>query len=416
MNIRYGFAAGISLAATLMFCGLSEAQSAAQPLLQLAPDQSRYEAKGLPLGSFRLFPTLLLRAAHDSNVYRSDVTPIDDYFFTIDPSLFLKSNWGRHMLEFRAGMNQYLYGQLTHENHTDLDASADGRLDMAEGLTATASASYDIAHEARSSPDMPVDAFKPTRYADFHATAEIDHARGPFDLGAGGTFDRYIFDQTLLTGGGALDNKDRNRSEYNIFAKAGYEFSPGYAAFLRATYDERSYELPADINGFDRNSTGIRLDAGLDVQLTRLIEGSLYAGYLNQDYKAPLKTVHGVDYGAGLTWYATPLATFRLTARHMIDETTIANAAATDQQSVKLGVDYAFRHDLVLTADGGYERDRFAGIGRTDETVSADLGAKYLMNEYMYLSLGYAYANRASSISIFHYSDNTVMLGLGLQL
>jgi hypothetical protein len=406
--------AQVQPAAPVPDAGAAPAQS--PETFVLATDQSRFQAKGLPLGTFRLFPTLDLDAAYDDNVYRTDTSRTSDWYFTLSPAFSLNSDWGRHMLKIRAKLDQYFYRQINHESHTDFESSAIGRLDILEGLWVDATASYAMLHEPRSSADMPSNALKPTRYTDLHANTDIHHSLGPFGVSAGATFDQYLYNPTDLVGGTKLDNQDRNRTEYGFYGKADYEFSPGYAAFVRGSYNIRSYELGVDANGFDRNSTGYRIDAGLDIKVTDLIEGNVFGGYLDQRYRTPLRPVNGFDYGAGLSWYPTPLITVNLTAQHLVDETTIANAAANERQIVNLGVNYAFRHDIVLQAGVGYDSDRYPGASRTDRTISANVGAKYLMNEYLFWTARYQYSHRASSLSGLGYGDNTVLVGLGLQL
>ena len=381
-----------------------------------AADHSLFSAKGLPLGTFRLFPTFELGGNYDDNVFRTDTAKAGDWFFTINPTLLLTSEWSRHMLRLRVSYDDYIYDRLTDESRADFTSAADGRLDLGDGITVSATTGYSLLHESRTSADLPSNALKQTRYSDFHAGLDIDHSVGRLGVRGGGTFDRYEFDPTLLSDGTQFDNRDRNRDEYEIYLKGDYEFSPGYAAFLRVAYNDRRYELNPDFLGFDRNNDGYRADAGLDMRLTNLIDGSLYVGYLRQDYKAPLRPVSGLDYGASLRWYATELVVVTLSAKHTVDETTLANVAGSDVQSVQLSADYSFRHDIILTAGLGYSVDRFSGAGRSDDILSADIGAKYFMNEYVYWKLGYQYSHRTSTIPAFGFSDNTAMITLGLQL
>ena len=407
---------GTTLAICLL-AGTARAQSEAPPAGVSAPsDQADYVAKGLPLGGFRLFPALTSTPAYDDNVYRTDTALQDSFYDVLSPTLDLKSQWSRHSLELMAGLDQYWYRSLRHEDHLDYHVAGNGRLDILRGLTANTDVSYTSRHEQRTSEDLPTSALTPTRYTVFHGSADIEHAIGRFGLRAGGRYDRYRFDATALAGGGRLDNTDRNRSEYSAYANADYEFSPGYAVFLRGTYDDRSYQLKVDRNGLDRDSRGYRIDAGLDMLVTRLIQGNFFLGYSRQDYKAPLKAVSGFDYGAKLTWYPTPLITVHLNGERTIHETTIVNASANDERKVDTEIDYAFRRNVILLASGGYASDVYAGAGRTDDTVLAGVGAKYLANEYMQWNLRYDYSSRSSPLPVFRYTDNMVQLGLTLQL
>lgn len=379
-------------------------------------EQARYAAKGLPLGAFRLFPAFAFTDVYDDNVFRKDTGRQDDFFVVVSPALDLVSQWSRHMIEFKASLDHYEYRDQGHEDRTNFDAGMDGRLDLLRGLTAEGSVSYRQLHELRTSQDLSAIALTPALFKILHADGNISRSLGKFSLTVGGSYDRYRFDPTKLAGGVSVSNKVRNRRQYEIYAKAGYEFSPGYAVFLRGSYNDRSYELKADTNGFDRDSNGYRIDAGFDVALTRLIEGNVFAGYLHQSFKSPLSDVTGVDYGVGLDWYPAELVTVHLKAQRIVGDTTLINASSNDARNVKGQVDYAFRRNVVVEANAGYENDDFSGSGRTDKIATVGAGAKYLANEYLLFNLKYDYTHRSSGLAGLGYSDNTVMLGVGLQL
>lgn len=407
----------INCALIALLAGLSAAPAGAQDTSGIdTAQQGAPPAPGVPLGSFRLHPSLNFYDGYDDNVYRTNTTPLDSFLVTINPALTLASNWGEHEFEIDADLYQYLYRNATDENHTNFDVGGGGRLHVADGWQVDGRASYTATHELRTSEDLSLNAITPTRYTVLHADADMVHARGRLSLRIGGRYDEYNFDPTKLIGGTLLDNSDRNRQVYEGYVKGDYEFSPGYSAFLRASYNHRKYVLPLDRYGIDRNSDGYRIDAGVDMLVTRLIEGNVFAGYSIQRYNAPLGQIGGLDYGVKLTWYPTELLTIHLNGQRTIGETTIVNAAADDEKTISGEVSYAFRRDISLRADAGYINDHYSGAGRTDDTVQAGVGAKYFANEYMSWDLHYQHSNRRSALSAFRYSDNTVMLGILLRV
>ena len=367
---------------------------------------------GLPVGGFRLHPSLNFYDGYDDNIYRTNTNQLDTFLVTINPSFTLASNWGEHEFEIDGDLTQYLYRNATDENHTDFDVGGGGHLHIANGWVADGRASYTGTHELRTSEELPQNAVSPTRYTVLHADADMVHARGRLSLRIGGRYDEYAYDPTKLVGGTLIDNGDRNRQMYEGYVKADYEFSPGYSAFVRASYNDRKYDLALDRYGIDRNSHGYRIDAGVDMLVTRLIEGNAFAGYSVQRYNAPLGNIGGLDYGVKLTWYPTRLLTVHLNGERTIAETIIANAAADDEKTISGEVDYAFRRDISLRADAGYISDHYSGAGRTDETVQVGTGARYIANEYMTWDFHYQYSQRRSALTTYRYDDNTVMLGI----
>jgi len=213
----------------------------------MARPRPDYDPLGIPVGGFMLFPQLTLDGIYDSNVFRTTDNLLDDYYFTFSPSLRLRSNWGLNSLEFYGGTNAYQYLRYSHENLADWNVGTDGRYDIAHGIAVYANGAVSEVHESLASPNVIGNQQSPTRYYDKHAdvSATVQPNRLGFNLG--GTFDRYDYVDTLLIGGGLEDNNDRNFDDYQAYARAFYEFSPGYTFFLRTSYESRQFDQRAGI-------------------------------------------------------------------------------------------------------------------------------------------------------------------------
>lgn len=384
-----------------------------QPVGVMERPRPDYDAKGLPIGSFRLRPALDVGAAYDDNVYRTATAKQHDFFYTVTPSFDLKSDWSRHLLELSGSFTRDQYNSRRSENRNDWYVAGNGRLDIERDAALTANGSYTVQHEPRYSADQPGTAAEPTQYAILHGGSTLSYTPNRFGLEVGGSYDRYDFDPTKLIGGGVFDNRDRNRDQYRGTAKVSYEFAPGYALFLRGTYDTRRFDTAA---GQARDSHGYRADAGAKMFLTHLLQGEIFVGFVSQKFKAPFRSVSAVDYGATLHWYATPLMTVHLSASRLFHDTTIAGASATDDQSVSLAVDYELLRDLILQAHVDVTDSRFLGTARDDKLLETGLTAKYLINRYLSADAGYAYQRRSSSAAGQGFTDNLFQAGLHFQL
>ena len=375
-----------------------------------------YDAKGLPLGGFRLYPTLEVDAAGDTNVYRTDSGTSGDAYFTIAPNLDLKSDWTNNLVEITAAVSHYRYVRNDTESRTDWNLGGHGRLDILRGTTLDGEVDYASTHEPRYSPDQPGNAAEPTHYSNVHAEGAFTRNDGQLGFTFGGTFDRLDYDATPLVGGGVLNNNDRDEKKYSLKGRVSLELSEGYVFFVRGTYNNRAFDLQLDRNGFNRGSHGYSADGGAEFRLTDLLQGEAYLGYAEQDFHDPLPNVGGIDFGAKLTWYPDALYTVHLSAQRRFTDTTIFGASVSDDRVVELGVDYELMRDLILQGAVSYTSSRFAGAGRNDTVWGASLQAQYLINRNMRAVLGYDFSNRASSVPFQGYRDNTVHLGLKLGL
>ncbi len=379
-------------------------------------DRPDYDAKGLPLGGFRLRPALDVGVNTDDNVFRTETGAESDIYYTIAPSLDLKSQWSRHSLELTAGLTRYQYTKHGSENRTDWNVGAKGQLDVLRGAVIDGATSYQVLHEPRSSPNEPGNAARPTEYSLYHAETSATYQPNRFGLSAGAHFDRYDYNPTPLVGGGTLNNGDRNRNQYGAFVKASYEMAPGYAVFLRGSYDRHVYDQTIDQYGFDHNSHAYHADAGVNFFATHLIQGELFAGYVNESFENPFKNISTFDYGAALHWYATPLMTFHLTASRAFDDTTLVGASISDDKRFGAAMDYELLRDLIIQTHVSYTDSKFEDIARDDKILEAAFNVKYLINRYMSANAGYVFSRRNSSVPGQGFTDNSVMATLHLQL
>lgn len=380
----------------------------------MARPRPEYDPMGIPVGGFLLFPQLTVDGTYDSNVFRTPETELDDYFFTFSPSLRLRSNWGRHSLEFYGGVDAYEYLKYTQENLADWDTGADGRYDIAEGISLYGNGLVAEEHESLASPNVLGNQKSPTRYYDKHA--EVSATAQPNRLGfsAGGSFDHYDYLNTPLIGGGQEDNGDRDFDDYQAFAKSFYDLSPGYSLFLRTSYESRQFDQYFDRNGLHRSSTGYHADAGGDLQLSHLVSGEVYLGYLKYDFSGPLLNVGGLDYGAKLDWLATPLITVHLEGGRMLNQVILVGASIQDSQSVGVSADYEFRRNLIVQARADYVDSSYPGIVRHDKAPDAGIGVKYLLTQLLSLEANYTYTGRSTNALGGSFHDNEITVGINL--
>ena len=379
-----------------------------------------YDAKGISLGGFRLFPELQLSENYDSNVFRQP-TDQDDYFFEATPELKLQSQWGRHFLELYSGADYYNYSRFSAEDLTDWNVGGDGRLDISHAAVVSAGAYYSETHEPWSSPNNLIGfQAKPNRYHQTHADVSSTFQPNRLGITLGGSYDRYDWLNTAALGGGTINNHDRDLDEYQAYAKAFYDFSPGYSVFLRGSYDTRQYDQDFDRSGLHRSSNGYRVDGGVDVQVTHLIAGEVFAGYLQQNFSqnvpTPLPDVTGFNYGLNLDWYATPRLTFHITGQRQLENVIIVGASVADDRNIGASADFEILYNLIGQAHLQYTEGRFVGTSRTDRMPDAGVGLKFLLDRYASLNLNYDWSQRSSTSPGVGYTDNLVSLGLRLQI
>jgi hypothetical protein len=374
-----------------------------------------YDAVGVPVGGLTLYPTLAAGVSYDDNIFRGPAA-VADTIFSLSPRLDLRSNWDRDAVQ--------LYGQLDHlayvdqgtESRTNWMLGGGGRKDLDAGSFLSGEGFYFDTHEARTSPDLALTALSPTHYRRGHADSLATGQFSRFTLSATVTYDRFDFDSTQLIGGGLLDNADRNRNVYQITGRTAYELAPDQAVFAQFTYDRRDFDQLLDRNGFNRNSDGYRVDLGVAMMVTPLVQATGYVGLLQQNHAAPLRDTSTMDFNLKLDWFATELMTAHLTASRILDDTTLAGASSVDVRQIGASLDYELLRQLILQPHFNYYDQKFDGITRDDRVTAAGLEARYLLNTNLAAYADYAFQKRDTNAVGRAYNDNLFTFGVRTQL
>jgi hypothetical protein len=406
------------IAAVVLTAGVSAAQADEQDTRGSVTSRPRpaYDAVGVHAGGFTVFPSATVSEKYDDNIYATDTNTTDDFITALGAAVDVNSNWSRHALNFTSGVTQYIYADNSDENRLDWNVGVDGRLDVTRDTQVAANMSYSQLHEDRGDPNSPAAAVEPTEYTLFDAGGSVSQHFNRLLVKVNGGYSNYNYDDVLSTAGTVIDQDDRDRVEYVEGLRLGYDVSPDTNVYVEGTLNQRNYDTsPLPTN---RDSDGYSVVAGSEFRLSNLAQGSIYGGYQSQSYddSALYPSVDGLRYGADVEWYATALTTVTFTADSSIQETTTGGASGFLSQSVGVRVDHELLRNVLLNGSLGYTDDDYTGISRTDDTVRAGLGLKYLLNRNLSLGLGYDYTDKDSDAAGNDYTRNVVGVTLTGQL
>jgi hypothetical protein len=384
----------------------SQAQTPADVLQRGASvmDRPRPELDplGVRAGSFLIFPEVEAGTAYQSNVYATPDDEVSDFIFTLSPSVVAQSDFTRHSLTFEAGAEIGRYLDETSENYIDYRAAAAGRFDVGARGAATGRVAHIRNHEERGDPDEEFSAAEPVEYSSTLGEVGYRHTFNRVTAGVGASAEWIDYDDVTLIDGTNSDQDDRDRWVYSTNARLGYEIQSGFEAFVRGTYSVIEY----DREDIARDSDGYEIVVGSDFDLTGLLTGTAYVGYLARDFDNPaFEDPSGLAFGLDLDWALT---------QRTIEESTSTSSRERTQFGV--GVDHELLRNLILQADAVYRLDDFVGSPREDDFYTIGLGALYTLNRNFYGRAGYIYETRESNVSRFDYDDNIISLSIGARL
>lgn len=376
-----------------------------------AQDGDYYDANGVNLGGFTLYPSLTARVGHDDNVYAQPANEVSDTYYSLSPSLTLSSNWSRHELSLNLQNTNTWYSENSSEDTSDWTFGADGRIDVSYATSIHARAMYGMLTESRGDSSAVGNAAEPTEYDRFDGYVELRHRFNRLGVAVGGGLTTFDYDDVSAIGGGTIDNDARDRDVLLGQAEVNYAISPDTRVFLRGTYNDRQYDQQPPAVAVNRDSSGYEIAGGLQFDVTRLISGEISGGYLEQEYDA-LPDVDGLSYGASLNWELTRLTTVTISADRAVEETNQAGASGYLSSTVGAGVVHELTRSISLNANASFSNNDYEGSAREEDVWTAGVGAEYDLNRYLSASVGYGFDTRESSLANADYDRNKIWFGL----
>lgn len=374
-----------------------------------------YDAAGVRAGSFMIYPQASYTGTYNDNIYAAPNNEVDDYVSTLKAGVDVNSTWSRHALNLTGTIAKSLYADNSDENRLDWNVGGNGRVDVTRNTNFAAGIDYSQNHEDRGSPNSPAAASEPIQYKLFSTEAKFHQGFNRLYAELGGKYSNYDYKDGTTVGGANLDQDFRDRDEWNESLRLGYMVSPDTSLFVEGSLNQRNYDQAPPVVAVNRDSNGYAIVGGAQFRLTNLAQGEIFAGYQEQDYDA-LSDISGLNYGASVQWFVTPLTTVTFNAASNIEETIATAASGYTSNSASAVIDHELFRNVILSGNVGYTNDDFEGIARTDDTINAGLGVKYLVNRNADIRVGYDYTDRNSDATGLDYTRNEIGFTLNLKL
>lgn len=409
------FAGALTIGAAGAAAGEKAPGGVAPEKVQTAQQSKQPEpSKGYRAASFIFNPAIDVSEYYDDNIFATRTNEKSDFITVISPSVTVDSDWQEHQLRMSGGVDVGRYAGHTAEDYTDYWAGADGRFDITRKTNLFAGGRYTRSHEGRESPDDIV-GLEPTTYDLINGYAGGFHRFDKLSIRIGGTYRRYNFDDTPALNT-TINNDDRDRNMYTGGANVSYDIGSGFRVFGEAAVDLRRYDSRVDDNGFDRDSDGYRLSAGLRFNRETL-KGRVFAGYIDQNYDDPALTdISTPTVGGNVSWSVSPETTLSGYVTRSVDETTLDGASAALSTGGGVNVDHALTQAITGNLNASFYDFDYEGIDRDDNLLSLGAGLRFQLTPHVYMSPTWRFNHRMSNIETAEYYNNIFMLRLGAHL
>lgn len=396
----------------------------AQPIPPVAADKPMtppamgidpYAPTGFTAGNFVIKSAVELTTGYDSNparIPRGTGSP----FVVVAPVVSARSQFDRHQLNADVRAAYVDDTQLQRLSHPTVDARVNGRYDFTD--TTALNGEGHVALDA----DDPGTARFTGRFAKIPLVSTTGGSVGvtqkfdPVEVSVRGAVDHLQFQNVLLTNGQILSNQDRNFNQYAVQSRASYALTNEFHPFIDVAVDQRVHELPVDMLGFRRDSTGTAVEGGVTFAITDKLTGDAAIGYLVRQYQdMMLRPVSGFIADANLMYQFTRETTLQFGAKSQVAEIAEAGISGVLKRDVTVELDHQFQPWLVGTLMTGYGADVFVGSTRVDNRYFVDLGMLYKVSRLLQLKANLRQEMTRSNVMENNFNATIVSVGARVQ-
>jgi hypothetical protein len=403
----------IAAAALLSVAGARAAQ--AQTVTPSPLPGEDHQPLGLRAGGFVMFPSVETGVAATDNVFQATQGERGDSGYFVAPSMRIESEWVRHSFTLDASSRHLYYFNNPSEDELEFDISADTVIDVRGDTKVELEGSYALEQEGRGDVDVPGAAAEPPNEHTIDGSATVTHEFNRLEISVEGAAEVNIFEDVDLIGGGQQNNSDRDFTEYEGTLRLGYEISPRLQPFVSAAYSLRRHKQEIDDNGLRRDSDGVELEAGVEIEVSSVLSGELAVGYVHRDFEdGALLDIDGVTFQGTLLWTPSAITTVTFTASTDVEETSSGTLSGSIERRFGVSVTHQLRRNLMLGGNVDYTFEDFTGGSLEEETVFLALGLTYQLNRAVAFRLGYSYEDFKSNAGRA-YTENRFLAGLLVQ-
>jgi len=376
--------------------------------LEKATDQPLREPRGVHAGGFMVYPRIEIQEKYEDNIFATKNDRASDLITVITPSISIESTWSRHGLGLQA------FGQFSHfaehgtEDSEQGGVSLTGRVDITGDDYVSEFLSFSREAQDRSETD-DTGSRHPPIFNRYIAHTRYAHQFNDFEFRLDGQMQRFDYIAGF--------DFDRDRLEFDIEPRLSYQMSPYLTPFVQVGYLDRNFDAPINRDGVDPDSRTYDATLGMGFALDPALTGEIAAGVFRTDFDdSTLDPVTSPLVEGTLTWDVTRLTTITgaVSRREAVTSTSENSSKIVSAASVR--IDHELLRNVLVDGEVRYRNEAFQDSSRVDNRFDVEIGGTYLLNPNASVSLDYRYTNRLSNVDAGDFTENSVLLSVGLKM
>ena len=359
-----------------------------------------YEAQGIGLGGFLLYPKLETGIGYSDNVFNTPTNTRSDAYAEIDPELRLQSRWSNHDLRVTGGLDLRRFFKETIRNQSGYHARVDGRYDITRESNVVGFAQVRRDYQNQFYSSVPDSAIQPAQYVQVTAGARGTTRFGRVRGMLAADVNNFNFDDITLATGTVFNLDIRDRTVVRGAGRLEYALTPATAVFGEIDLSSINHRVDTIAPGIpNRDGSEARVLGGVSFDLSALVRAQIGAGYIRRGFAADnvYRTISNFTYDARVEYFPSGLTTISLAAVRSIEEAINATSSGYVANTFELRADHELLRNFILTAAAGYQMNDFVGIDRNDDFLSVRGEGTFMFAPELGVKAGVRYLDRNSS-------------------
>ncbi|EFL88786.1 outer membrane beta-barrel protein [Ahrensia sp. R2A130] len=340
-----------------------------------------YAPLGIRRGSFTLFPVLTQSFGYTTN---ANDTPEADAagFSRSQADLTAISDWSRHQLTIRGTGSYQTFFDTEADDTPTLEGDVELRLDHSRALTATYGVSANWTTESISSNNLSgVAVSEEPGLLQYGARGQLDYQPGALGVTLRGSVDRLEAEDVALSGGGTLDQSDRDFILALAAIRTTWTESAVLQPYAEVEIGRRAFDKEVDSNGERRTADILALRAGVAFDGGEKWTGSAELGYRIERLDDPrLENLEGFTFDGTLNWSPRRFTQVSANLQTQANTSTVAGESGSLTYAGTLGVTQDLRENLSINAQAGLAFQDFTGSQADETTLQVAAGTEWRLN------------------------------------
>jgi hypothetical protein len=397
-------------ACCLIWC-LAVLASAAAPVRAQSLNEP-YAPLALRAGVFDFHPALAVEALYSDNPGQLSSNARPAAGLRLAPELELKSDWVRHEFQFKASGERIDYADQPEQTTMDGTVESSLKLDIRRNTSAEVTMTAAQSQTTSGSSEVPDDATGKRNDYEFTLTAAASRDAGQLAGTIRTGLSRFVYGDVELLDGSTEDNGDRNYIEASAALRviqAGTVLRP----FVDVEISPRLHDAKTDRNGLRRDSFGVTLKAGGEIDASEVWSGATGLQYDFRNYQdETLEDFSGGGVFATLAWRPSRLTTVSLLAESGFEESANDGVSGNHTQSAEITIAHALRENLTLELSGAADYSAALGSAARSVTLAAESELSYALNRVLSVTASYQHTRYMSFSDSGDYRETQIGAGL----